>query len=156
MIFGQHALHGLLGDQKGTEGADLDGAFDVVGGEVDQRPPHPVAGVVDDDVGRPAGGIERPSNSAPTAAALLASATQRHCAGLGGDRLERLAPARRDRDPHAALPREGAREAGAKAGAGADDQRASVRSGGHAAPCATRRAFCGNIAFFASSSMSVL
>lgn len=81
---------------------------------------------------------------------------KRHCAGFGGDRIERLAPASRNRDTHSALASKGAREACAKAGTGPNDQRAPVRHRRHAPPCDLRRAFCENIACFASSSMSAL
>ena len=54
-----HSPGGLLGDQESPEGADLDGPFDVVGRQVDQRAAHPGAGVVARDIRRARLGLDR-------------------------------------------------------------------------------------------------
>jgi len=59
MSRGQHAAGGLLGDQEGTEGTDLDRAAHFLGVEIDQRASGAGAGIVDDDVGRAAFGLDR-------------------------------------------------------------------------------------------------
>ena len=58
---------------------------------------------------------------------------ERCCAGFGGNGIKGLATARRDRDAHSALAREGARETRTEAGAGTDDQRAPIRRHSHTA-----------------------
>ena len=131
---GEHPAHGVLGNAKGGHRGDIDSACDLFGVDLDERSANAAAGVVDNDVGCATeclrGCIEQRADSGHVARI----GHERDCAGLGGDRIELIASARSDRDPYSALARECARQARAKAGAGADDQRAAIRSGSHATP----------------------
>jgi len=152
----QHPAHGLLGDAKGGDRCDVDRARDRCGIDLDERSPNALARVVNDDVGRATkrqfGRIEQRVDGG----SVTCIGHDRRCAGLGGNRFEWLAPARCDRDAHSALACKGSRQAGAETGTGANDQCAPVRQNGHAAPSVARRAFCGNIACLAPSSISAL
>ena len=54
-----HAPGGLLGDQEPAIGGDFERLLDALGVDLDERPAHPGARVVDDDVGRAGAGVER-------------------------------------------------------------------------------------------------
>ena len=153
----QHVAHGLRDDAKGGDRCDVDRAPDRLGIDPDERSANALDGVVGDDDGRATKRQRGCIKQRVDGGSVTCIGHERRCAGIGGHHLEWLAPARRDHDAHSALARKGACEAGAKPGAGTNDQRAPVRRHGHAAPCEeARRTFCGNMACFASSSISAL
>src|SRR5512135_1524067 len=110
----------LLRDQEAAESRDLDGAAHVLRRQVDQRPAHAAARVVDHDVGRAAGidRLEQAGNVGRIAGVALEDARP----GLLGQRRQLVGLARGDRDLQA-VPGEQARQGGTEAGAYADDQR---------------------------------
>ncbi len=55
----QHAPHRRLRDQESAEGGDGNRLLDLGRIEIDQRPARAIAGIVDDDVRRGLGGVER-------------------------------------------------------------------------------------------------
>ena len=120
----QHAPGGLLGDQEGPEGADLDGPFDVVGRQVDQRAAHPGAGVVDHDIRRARLGLDRLEQRG-NILRIGGVAFMDGGARLAGERRKLVGLAGGDGNGEPVVGKQ-ARERGAEPGPGADNQRRAV------------------------------